>query len=258
VSLLREITPIENGDDPFSGNPFPRVWTQGQGESDTRSITVAAASLMVQSVRTAEQGVALLEKVRSQDSDAVGNRNIDLELMTGYAALNRHTLALDRADALAKLEPLSRCIFDEQIRSRVALGRYREAEEIARLRLAAQSKDIDAMNMLSQILIAQGQYAAAFDITKAIIADPRYLHTLGTLYAEMGKTKEARETFLLSMSASNLEEPTGNLWYSFGRIAEQYGEREIALQDYARVKAPSDRSMCPSRRTVSRSAVLQF
>jgi hypothetical protein len=69
------------------------------------------------------------------------------------------------------------------------------------------------------------------------------LHTLGCAYAEIGKTREAREVLLQSMAARNIDEPTDDFWYAFGRIAEQYGERDIALADYAKVKPPEDASL---------------
>jgi hypothetical protein len=60
------------------------------------------------------------------------------------------------------------------------------------------------------------------------------LHTPGCIYAETGKTSEARETLLQAMDAGSLVQPKSNSWYGFGRIAEQYGEREVALTDYAK------------------------
>ena len=64
------------------------------------------------------------------------------------------------------------------------------------------------------------------------------LHTLGCVYAEVGKTKEAREVLVQAMDALNLDEPDDNYWYAFGRIAEQYGEYETARNDYMRVTKP--------------------
>jgi hypothetical protein len=38
----------------------------------------------------------------------------------------------------------------------------------------------------------------------------------------------------------NLDEPNDAYWYAFGRIAEHYGEREIAIADYRKVKKPKE------------------
>lgn len=71
------------------------------------------------------------------------------------------------------------------------------------------------------------------------------LHTLGCLYAEVGKTKEAREVLVQAMDLLNLDEPDSNYWYAFGRIAEQYGENQVAAADYARVTKPKQASQIP-------------
>ena len=60
---------------------------------------------------------------------------------------------------------------------------------------------------------------------------------LGCVYAEIGKTKEAREVLIQVMDQLNLDEPEANYWYGLGRIAEQYGESEVAASDYKQVGA---------------------
>ena len=68
--------------------------------------------------------------------------------------------------------------------------------------------------------------------------DPITLHTLAAVYAEMGKTTEARQTILQSIELAGKEEPASEDWYVFGRIAENYGEYEAALECYGKVEAP--------------------
>jgi len=67
---------------------------------------------------------------------------------------------------------------------------------------------------------------------------PGVLHTLACAYAELGKTKEAREVLIQAMDALSLDEPDDNYWYAFGRIAEQYGEMQTAQADYQAVRKP--------------------
>jgi hypothetical protein len=38
----------------------------------------------------------------------------------------------------------------------------------------------------------------------------------------------------------NLDEPNDEVWYVLGRIAEQYGEREIAIADYRKLEKPKE------------------
>jgi hypothetical protein len=54
----------------------------------------------------------------------------------------------------------------------------------------------------------------------------------------VGKTKEAREVLIQAMDVLNLDEPDDNYWYAFGRIAEQFGEHDTAVANYARVTKP--------------------
>ena len=40
------------------------------------------------------------------------------------------------------------------------------------------------------------------------------------------------------MDDLNLDQPDDDYWYAFGRIAEQYGERDIAIADYRKLSKP--------------------
>ena len=63
-------------------------------------------------------------------------------------------------------------------------------------------------------------------------------HTLGCVYAQAGKTREARELLLKAMDSMHLEEPNSELWFGFALIAEQYGVLDGAKKMYARVEKP--------------------
>jgi tetratricopeptide (TPR) repeat protein len=75
--------------------------------------------------------------------------------------------------------------------------------------------------------------------------DPHALHTLGCVYAAAGKPKEAREVLPQGMDLDHLNEPNPDYWYALGLIAEQYGLREIAISDYAKVIKPQDALKVP-------------
>ncbi len=64
---------------------------------------------------------------------------------------------------------------------------------------------------------------------------PGMLHTLAAMYAEEGKSTEARETILAAMRMWGLDEPDSLSWLIFGRLAEQFGVKDEAATDYARV-----------------------
>ena len=55
-----------------------------------------------------------------------------------------------------------------------------------------------------------------------------YLHTLASVYAEMGKTAEAYRLILQSVDARAGGAPTSDDWYVFGRLAEHYGLPDVA------------------------------
>jgi hypothetical protein len=76
--------------------------------------------------------------------------------------------------------------------------------------------------------------------------DSAALHTLATIQAELGNTTEARENLLQSMQIQGMAEPDSDCWYVFARIAEQFGEREAALNIYKRVTAPEGEEVTPS------------
>jgi hypothetical protein len=42
------------------------------------------------------------------------------------------------------------------------------------------------------------------------------------------------------MDELNLDEPNDDYWYAFGLIAEQYGERDIAIGDYRKLQLPRE------------------
>jgi len=54
------------------------------------------------------------------------------------------------------------------------------------------------------------------------------MHTLAAIYAEQGKTSEARELILKVMDLWALDEPNSEALFVFGRIAEQYGNVDAA------------------------------
>jgi tetratricopeptide (TPR) repeat protein len=158
-----------------------------------------------------------------------------------------------------------------------ASGRSGEADALAQERLRRTPGDLDALRQLESNAIAREDFAKAHDIAQGIVKDGKgstaelngiawfslfsgkpsdsdvdaalkgaqlsnndwgALHTLGCLYAELGKLKEAREVLVQAMDSANFEEPDDNFWYAFGRVAEQAGERDLAVADYQRVTVP--------------------
>ena len=279
LDWLRDVTKPNAGDDPFDGDIFPRFWSAGHAEVDAQKITLAAASLMVQSRRTARSGISLLEHAKTGTVSESDLENIELALMVGHAILHDHEETIAAATSLMRSTPGSRRVFFQRAASLRALKRFDEADQLARDRLKSAPDDLAALRSLELDSAAQGNYVAAYEqalritantesgssdlnqaawlslffsrpggpdidsATRAVQAaenSPANLHTLACVYAELGKTNEAREVLLQAMDARALPQPDAIHWYALGRIAEQYGEREIALADYAKVAAPAD------------------
>ena len=150
--------------------------------------------------------------------------------------------------------------------------------KLANARLTKLPKDRTALRMLARASMVQGDYAKCDDYYRQIINEatpeagdynnvawnalflrrnldraledarrasslapsPAVLHTLAALYAETGKSLEARDALLRSMDEAGREEPASHDWYVLGRIAENYGARDAAIAAYKRVAQTKD------------------
>jgi len=278
LDWLREDVHLEGGDDPLGGPVFPRFWTKGQA-ADARKMKLAAASILVGTKPTAAQGIAMLESAQKETLSDREKTNILLALALGYSIQDNFAKLFEVSSVLLKQEPESKLAFTESVQALLGLGRNDDATNLADERLKLLDGDFDAQRMKMVIESTRGNYAVASalgrkmvdqgkqdaeilneiawfalftgkvsdtDIAAAIKAtqlandNPHILHTLACLYAETGKTKEARDLLLRSMDDLNLDEPDDDYWYAFGRIAEQYGERQTAIADYRKLQVPKE------------------
>jgi len=278
LDWLREDIHLNGGDDPLGGATFPRFWTKGEA-ADARKMKLAAAAIMVGTKPTAEQGIAILQEALKSAATDRERTNIQLALADGYILMDNYSGLLETSSALLKQEPESRQAFIYNSQSLTALGRYDEAIALSDERLKLLDGDTDALDRKIYVEFERGNIAAArgwaqklidqgkesayllntsawmalytgkvedADIAMAIKAtqlakdNSSILHTLACLYAEAGKTKEAHDLLLRAMDDLDLDEPDDNYWYAFGRIAEQYGEREIAIADYHKLEKPKN------------------
>jgi tetratricopeptide (TPR) repeat protein len=276
LDWLREDVHLEGGDDPLGGPIFPRFWTRGAAP-DVNRMTLAAASLLVGARSTADRGIAILEPALKAATTERERQNIEIALCVGYSLKQNFAAQLTVAKALLDQVPESRLAYLNNVEALLGLHRYDDAMKLADDRLKLLENDPDALRSKTQIETNRGNYAAARvwlqklsdlgredaellnesawlalytgkvddkDIATGIKAtqlskdNPHILHTLACLYAEAGKTKEAHDLLLRSMDDLNLDEPNDDYWYALGRIAEQYGERDIAMADYRKLEKP--------------------
>ncbi len=278
LDWIREDQHLGGGDDTLGGPVFPRFWIKGEA-ADAQKMTLAAAALMVSTKPTAAQGVRLLEDARQGTTTNREKTNIEIALAEGYGGLEDFAKLLEVASDLVKEVPESRSAFMTNVEALIGLKRYDEALALADARLKLLDGDADALQAKMQIEASRANYVAArgwiqklidqgkenasllnsmawfalytgkvdqADVataTKATQMDQNsaaILHTLACVYAETGKTKEAHDLLLRAMDELNLDEPDDDYWYAFGRIAEQYGERDVAISDYRKLAKPKD------------------
>ena len=284
LDWLREDQHLEGGDDPLGGPVFPRFWIKGQA-ADANKMKLAAASLMVGTKPTAGDGLAILEAARRDATTEREKTNIALALSLGYGLQYNYTALYAISSELVKQVPESRRAFLDAQWALAGMHRYDEAAALADERLKLLDNDPDALEAKMRIEMDRGDYVAARvwtqklidlgkgsaellnsrawfalftpkveqdDIATSIKAtqmskdNPHILHTLACLDAVAGQPKTAHELLLRSMDELNLEEPNDDYWYAFGLIAEQYGEREIAIADYRKLQKPKEEMEIPS------------
>jgi predicted Zn-dependent protease len=276
LDWVREDEHLAGGDDPLTGAIFPRFWTKGKPASADQ-MKLAAAAMLVESKPTAAQGIVVFEAAKDSAKSDNEKTNFALALLTGYMTLEKYEKAAVIADDLAKQFPESTSLFLTQQKALASLGRFKEADQLSQVRLKRLPDDLDATRSLVLSAVQQGNFALAHDLEKKIVSsgkaeavdlnsvawqslflnnvtaddldaavravranpnDMSAMHTLGCVYAEVGKTKEARDVLVQAMTKLNLSEPSSIFWYAFGRIAEQDGEREAAIAAYSKVTKP--------------------
>jgi tetratricopeptide (TPR) repeat protein len=277
LDWVRDVQHLGGGDDPVDGYAFPRIWTKGM-DADADRMRLAAAAILVQTKQTAKQGVSILEAARNSAASDADKLSISLALVTGYRYLDDFERILALSSAIAKQYPESKREFCDQGFALRGLGRFQDADTLAQDRLKRFPGEIEAERALIQSAISREDYDLARDLGAKIVASGKAesndlnlvawnslftgkvdqedltdatravslsqnntseMHTLGCVYAELGKTKEAREVLIQAMNRLNLDAPDSNYWYAFGRIAEQYGEIETAKADYSKVTKPA-------------------
>ncbi len=280
LDWLRDDQLPAGGEDPLSGPLLPRFWERGR-PADRTALEYAAASLLAGS-DWAERALPILERgSRSAQSDAE-KTSFDLALARAYAKLEKPEALLPVAQRLLQAAPKSAAAFRLTQEALHRTQRWSDAERLAQDRLRLLPDDVDALRSLVEAGMRQGQFAKveqhharlvevgkvqAMDYNQlawaALLSDASIpaaieaaergtmlsqnkqadiVHTLACLYAEVGRSSEARERLLHFMELEGLEEPDAGAWFGFGRIAEHFGMRDAAVAAYRRVEPPKDKA----------------
>jgi len=283
LDWVREDFHLAGGDDPLAGSAFPRLWTKGKAGTEGQ-MKAAATALLILRKETAPQGLPILESALAAATTDSEKLNLTLALLEGYSNLGDSAKTIAICSALETQYPESLHLFLSYGNALRDSRKFSEADALAEARLKILPKDIDALRAEVTTAVAMEDYPLAIersrkiaDLGKAEASDlntlawyglftgkvessdvetaskasrmsqnsAAILHTLGALYAEMSKTKEAHDVLLQAMNILNLSEPDSNYWYAFGRIAEDYGESAVARDDYSKVTKPQKDNQIP-------------
>jgi tetratricopeptide (TPR) repeat protein len=239
-----------------------------------------------------ERSIPILLACREKsDKDAV-RTSLDLALAQAYRRRRRYGDLLPVAKRLLDSAPTSTTAFQYVTAALLGLKQYAEAEHAVLDRLQRLPDDADAIRTLAHVHGEQRQWDKAESDLKRLVTlgntapadwnllgwlalfrgtvgpedienarrattltqnnDFASLHTLAALYAEVGKTREAREVLLQAMENAGMDEPNESCWYVFGRLAEQFGENAVAEDEYR--KATQKSSEDPSTMSTARLA----
>jgi tetratricopeptide (TPR) repeat protein len=275
LNWARESIAAGGGDDPLAGPPFARLWQKEKPTASPDEIRLAAAALMVGKTYAKESAPILASLRETAPSEDVKTA-ADVALVSAYNILGEWANVVPIAERLSKAHPDSGSAFTSWTIALTQTGKNDEAETIAKERLARLPKDADAMRAMARIYAKKGDYDTAVmwsrrtvdDVTPVTadynmaawmalflgkgldraIDDARRgsadeaqatyggLHTLAALYAESGKSVEARQALLKGMDKRGTDDPGSDDWFVLGRIAENYGVRDVAMAAYKRVE----------------------
>lgn len=265
-----EIAPA-GGDDPLAGHPFPQFWTKGE-KGDSDRIRAAAACLAANNGDD-KHVVPTLNELREKAVETDRGR-FDWALALAFDARRDAAAALAVSTRLLNDNPRSDFALRFAVRQLATLKRLDEAEQMVATRLASSPDDINALRLRGDLYFQRGKYAEREDVQNGLIqrgfgsaidynalAWSRLVrgvvdtvtidsartavqleqhrfhrHTLAAVLAEAGQLPEARQLVLQLMEERAAQTPDSEEWYVFGRIAEQYGERDSAVAYYRNVK----------------------
>ena len=278
----REVVKPTGGDDPLADRAFPHFWTRGQ-DGDAAAIRLACAVSLAGTDENAE-ALSILLAARPTVPPAQ-QTYIDVALLRAYAKEHRYADERALAQRLAAANPDSMLALSSLAAAERALGDSSDVNQLLLARLQKLPGDPETIRELAEVAAGRGDYRQAAAYSKQLIDagrataidlnqyawyllvgnmdlaeaeraaelgkqrdpnDAALLHTLASLYAENGKTREAREVILKTMELWGLEEPNSQSWYVLGRIAEQYGLNDVAAAAYQRVEKPEEAWMAAS------------
>ena len=276
LNWTREEFTANGGDDVLASTPFSKYWPKQKQSATVDEMRIAAAMLMP-SKDLGEKALAVLTPARAKAQSDEEKLRLDHAIALTYAMRSDFENLAKVAVLLMNEAPDSATAFNLRANALSSLDRNKEVAELANARLQKFPKDDDALRVLGMAAMHAGDYASSEKMYREVVdelrpsagdynniawnallsgknldraledarqamtlpgAGPALLHTLASLYAETGKSLEAREALLQSMDDAGRDEPAEHDWYVLGRIAENYGATDAAMAAYKRVEKP--------------------
>jgi tetratricopeptide (TPR) repeat protein len=278
LDWARETVHISAADDPLAGQPFPHFWTKGQ-EGDANAIRTAALILLPSRLLKGDYLDSLIRIRDAAKVEAeVTRMNLVLayayaaqerwsellpvaELLMKSApdSLKAFGFAVRAYTGLKRLDDWQKLVEsrreknpdeEEYTRSAAQLARYRGdfagAQKLMKPLIDRHKASNNDLNLYAwDALLLPGPISPdALDAAERANertnnANFAILHTLACLYAQSGKVSQAQGLLLKAMDLASMEEPDSEIWFGFGKLAEQYGESQAAQTIYARVEKPT-------------------
>lgn len=270
LDWTREQARASTDDDPLGGVFFLRFWSRGD-EPDRARMRLAALSLLGNTSAISAH-LAELEATRST-ADPVTAVNIDLVLAQAAFKLANWKLFHETSLRLLTARPMSDKALGFAVSAAVYSRDWEMGEKAIADRLARVPDQTWALRQEAALEQSRREFAKAREIERSLIDQNRATiddvndytwnalflgkvtdedialmrqatsgkkifevsHTLACLYADMGKTKEARDVLLQAMDAEGMDQPNEAIWLAFGRIAAEYGLSDVATSLYQRV-----------------------
>ncbi len=286
LDWAKEVVGYQSDVDPLTTHPFSALWRglipEPKDPDERRALTRIAAASLVADGPNRDHAVEVLETARKRSHTPGIELRIDQALARAYGDLGDWERALAAARRLRKRSKDSEGAYELEFRALYQLGRYAEAKALAEQRLASLPNDPTAITQISDVEIAEGDFAAAEKRLRGLLqrglatpatynnlawlglflpklpddaadlalqannltrfAEPGTLHTLAAVYAEQGKTREAFQLVLKRMDLRNADEPEGVDWYLLGRIMEHYDLEDLAMEAYRKVPKSEGRA----------------
>lgn len=278
LDWIRETQTAGGGEDPIAGPLLPRFWTRGNA-GDKDAILLGAAAILAGD-KDDDRAMPLLKSSLERASSDKARADLLMALTVGYTARRRPAEAEVFAGQLARMNPSSAAAFQGYASALLSQMRWKQARVIAEERLTRLPDDADALRILDRCAFVEGNYDEALRHLRKLIAmgkakpadwnsigwqalfhppvseqmaqevqagisqTPTFdvLHTMAMLYAELGKTTEARDVLWQAMEVEGIDEPNSSVWLAVGRIAENFDATAAAQAAYAKVERPKQES----------------